>query len=105
MPRSRVMGAGLAGTTSLGVCVNANGAGGNKKQGLSGNVGLGNRTISAVQHRTGSTPAKRNMIYSMSQLSGVGRGKSPFNVPGMFTQKDAGRTVAPFPFVGWCKIA
>ena len=105
MSKSRVMGAGLAGSTNLGVCVNANGAGGNKKQGLARTVGLGMRTISGISHRTDSTPAQRNMIYSMSQLSGVGRGVSPFNIPGMYTKKDAGRTVAPFPFVGWCKIA
>jgi hypothetical protein len=105
MSKSRVMGAGLAGSTNLGVCVNANGAGGSKKQGLARTVGLGMRTISEISHRTDSTPAKRNMIYSMSQLSGVGRGRSPFNIPGMYTHKDAGRTVAPFPFVGWCKIA
>lgn len=96
--RVRVMGAGLASSTALYVSVNANGAGGNKKQGLPGSVGFGTRNISHVQHRTGSTPLSRSMIYSMGQLSGVGRGVSSFNVPGMYTRKDGARTVAPFPF-------
>jgi hypothetical protein len=39
----------------------------------------------------------------MSQLSGVGRGMSPFNVPGTYTKKDSAKIIAPFPFVGWCK--
>jgi hypothetical protein len=103
MGKSRVMGAGLAGSSSLGVCVNASGAGGNKKQGLSGLVGFGNRNVSYVQRRTGSTVVSRSIIYSMGQLSGVGRGVSAFNIPGMYTRKDGAKTVAPFPFVGWCK--
>lgn len=103
MVRGRVMGAGLAGSYALGVCVNANGAGGSKKQGLPGVVGFGNRTVSHVQHRTGSTPYSRSLIFSMSQLSGVGRGMSPFNVPGTYTRKDSAKIIAPFPFVGFCK--
>jgi len=96
--RARVMGAGLAGSTAVFVSVNANGAGGSKKQGLPGLVGFGSRNVSHVQHRTGSTPLSRSMIYSMGQLSGVGRGMSAFNVPGMYTRKDGAKTVAPFPF-------
>ena len=101
--RSRIMGAGHAGAMGLGVCVNANTAGGNKKQGLACVVGFGNRNVTHVQNQTGSTLASRSIIFSMGQLSGVGRGVSPFNVPGMYTRKDGAKTVAPFPFVGWCK--
>lgn len=103
MGRAKVMGAGLAGSTSLGVCVNADGAGGSKKQGLSVVVGMSSTNIRYVENRTGSTAASRSMIYSMGQLSGVGRGVSAFNIPGSYTKKTGAHTVAPFPFVGWCK--
>lgn len=98
--RSRIMGAGLAGATSFGVSVNADGAGGSKKQGLAGMVGFGNlgRSVNHVRRETGSTPLSRSMIYSMGQMSGVGRGVSAFNVPGMYTRKDGARTVEPFPW-------
>lgn len=101
--RSRIMGAGHAGAMGLGVCVNTDNGGGNKKQGLACVVGFGIRNVTHVQTQTASTPLSRSMIYSMGQLSGVGRGMSPFNVAGMYTSKDGARTVAPFPFVGWCK--
>lgn len=99
--RSRIMGAGLAGASTLGVSVNSNTAGGSKKQGLSRLVGLGNlgRVVEKVRTRTGSTVLSRSMIYSMGQLSGVGRGVSAFNIPGMYTHKDGAHTVKPFAFV------
>ena len=85
MGKSRVMGAGFAGATTQNVNVNASSGGGSKKQGLVAMTGFGNRNVRHVRTRAVGIVPDRFKIFYVSQLSGVGRGHSAFNVPGMFT--------------------
>ena len=85
MGKSRMMGAGFAGSLTRRVNVNANSGGGNKKQGLVATTAFGNRTIRHVKTRCVGHPADRFKICFVNQLGGVGRGRSMFNVPGMYT--------------------
>jgi len=85
MGKSRVMVAGFAGASTKNVNVNAPSGGGNKKQGLVSMTGFGNRHVHQIQRRAIGGPKDRFKIFFVSQLSGVGRGHSPFNVSGMFT--------------------
>jgi hypothetical protein len=85
MGKSRMMGAGFAGSLTRRVNVNGNSGGGSKKQGVVATTGFGNRTIRHVRTKCIGDTASRFKICFVNQLSGVGRGKSQFNVPGMFT--------------------
>lgn len=89
--RSRMMGAGFACSSIFLVDPNQNTAGGNKKQGLTSRVGLNSWSDRAVQINANGSVRGRNMIFVVNQLGGVGRGKSQFNVPGSYTNKDGVR--------------
>lgn len=67
--RTRMMGAGLASSTSYNSNVNINVGGGNKKQGITSRVGLDNWANLAVQ--TYSNGHGRNKVFTMNQLGGV----------------------------------
>ena len=98
--RSHMMGAGFACSSLFLVNPNQNTSGGNKKQGLTSRVGLGPWADRAIQINANGSIRGRNMIFIVNQLSGVGRGKSQFNVPGSYATKDGVRkkTVLPtFP--------
>lgn len=77
--RTRMMGAGNAGSTVYNSNVNLDTAGGNKKQGLppfaTASTPWANR---AMQIR--AVGDKRNYIFPMNQLGGIGRAKSQFKV-------------------------
>ena len=71
MSKARVIGACSAGSTIYHCNVNLNTAGGNKKQGLP--FQLDRRTF---QHRTVkrlATGDKRDYIFTMNQIGGIGR--------------------------------
>jgi len=85
MGKSRTMGAGFAGSSTYGVNINAPSGGGNKKSGLISTVGVSSLNISFVRTKTVGSAKERAKICFVNQLSGVGRGRSMFNVPGMFT--------------------
>jgi hypothetical protein len=89
--RSRMMGAGFASSTIFLVYPNQNTAGGNKKQGIVSRVGLNSWSDRAVQINANGSVRGRNMIFVVNQLGGVGRGKSQFNVPGSYSNKDGVR--------------
>jgi hypothetical protein len=82
--KTRMMGAGNAGSTKYKSNVNLNTFGGSKKQGITSRVGLDNWANVAVQ--TYSNGYGRNQLFYMNQLGGIGTGKSMFN--GNFSQKD-----------------
>jgi len=90
------MGAGFAGSTKYSTNVNINTAGGNKKQGLASTIGLD--PFANVAIRTNSYGTKRDYIFTMNQLGGVGAGQSQFNVAGTYTKKDGLAYKAPYEF-------
>jgi len=67
--RTRMMGAGLASSSSYNTNVNLNAGGGDKKQGITSRVGLDNWANIAVQ--TYSNGYGRNKVFTMNQLNGV----------------------------------
>jgi hypothetical protein len=76
--RSKMLGAGLAGSTSRRVSPNLNTAGGNKKQGFAHKVGTSTWASRAVSiHANGQNPT-REFVFCVNQLGGVGVGKSQF---------------------------
>jgi hypothetical protein len=89
--RPNMMGAGFACSSLYVVNPNQNTAGGNKKQGLTSRVGLNPWSDRAVQINANGSVRGRNMIFVVNQLSGVGRGRSQFNVPGSYATKDGVR--------------
>lgn len=92
------LGACGAGSSILGVNVNMNTGGGNKKCGL---VSLTNLPASyvtrAILMRAYVAPRQRKMIYPGNQLGGVGRGRSMFNVVG-FSSADGSAKFPPYEF-------
>jgi hypothetical protein len=76
MGKSRMMGAGNAGSTLYGSNVNLKTCGGNKKQGLSSLVGLDNWANRSVQINSNGQNKSREYVFSMNQLGGVS--SSPF---------------------------
>ena len=89
--RSRMMGAGFASSSIFLVDPNMNTAGGNKKQGLVSRVGLNSWSDRTIQINANGSIRGRNMIFVVNQLGGIGRGKSQFNVPGSYSNKDGVR--------------
>jgi hypothetical protein len=85
MGKSRMMGAGFAGSLTHNINVNGSTGGGSKKQGLVATTGFGNRNIRHVRTKCIGSTADRFKICFVNQLGGVGRGRSAFNVPGMYT--------------------
>jgi hypothetical protein len=80
--RSRIMGAGLASSTSSNINVSLDTFGGNKKQGITSRVGLSNWSNAEIQMR--SNGIGRDRLFCMNQIGGVGRGRSMFNTPGAY---------------------
>jgi len=96
--RGRIMGAGNGGASTLNVNPHLNTAGGFRKEGLTGRVGLGYRSGRRVRIKASDTPYKRNLIFCMNQLGGVGAGHSMFQVAGKFNSPDGAKRCAPHPF-------
>ncbi len=96
--RAKVMGAGFAGSTQSNVNVNANTAGGLKKQGIVSRMGLNNWSNSAVQSQANGSVKGRSSIFFMNQLGGIGRGQSQFMVAGSFAKKRGGKRRMPVAF-------
>ena len=92
--------AGGAGSTVYGVNVNLNTAGGSKKQGLPPFTNTSTPwAMRALLIKANSTPYQRNTIYSMNQLSGVGRGKSEFNIGSAgISHPDGAKRTPPYQF-------
>ena len=84
MGKSRMLGAGFAGSSMYNSNPSANTSGGNKKQGLPVSVGLD--TWSSRVSRNSSFGSNRHRLVYMNQLGGVGAGRSMFNVG--YTHKD-----------------
>ena len=73
MPKSRIMGAGLSGSSAYNISVNSNQGGGNKKGGLPGSIGLGiNFAIRRIKQHAYSSPEQRTHVYCINQIGGVG---------------------------------
>lgn len=69
MSKSRIIGAGCAGSTIYNCNVNLNTAGGNKKQGLPFSLDSPLINHRVIKHSVGN---KRDVIFTMNQLGGVG---------------------------------
>ena len=78
MSKARIIGAGNAGSLGYGANVNLNTAGGTKKQGSPASLGYRPQEIDRVI-KTKATGDKRDFIFSMNQIGGIGRGISPYN--------------------------
>lgn len=97
--RGRIMGAGNGGASSLNVNPHLNTAGGFRKEGLTSRVGLGYRSDRRVRIKSSDTPYKRNLIFCMNQLGGVGAGHSMFRVAGKYNSPDGATRCEPYPYV------
>ena len=97
--RSKVMGAGFAGSTKSNVNVNMNTAGGLKKQGLTSRIGLSHWSNAVVQTHSDGTAKGRSTVFFMNQLGGIGRGQSQFMVAGSFAKKRGVKRRRPFLFM------
>ena len=70
--RSKMMGAGFAGSTKYNLNVNTNTSGGNKKQGLPPYTNASVPwAMRAMLIQANSTPAQRSTVFVMNQLGGV----------------------------------
>ena len=76
--RSKMMGAGLAGSSSRRVNSNLNTAGGSKKQGFASSVGVGAWSQRAIANGANGQNPTHNFVFCVNQLGGVGAGKSQF---------------------------
>jgi hypothetical protein len=76
MSKSRMMGAGNAGSSGYGSNVNARQSGGNALQGL--NVSVGRKNNTPTYYRSYGTTLNRNMVFSINQLGG-GVGKHVYS--------------------------
>ena len=87
MSKARVIGACSAGSTIYNCNVNLNTAGGTKKQGLPFNIDA--QTYNKRNVKIKAT-GKRDYIFTMNQLGGIGRGRYP---------RDGIRPRDPYPYV------
>ena len=84
MPKSRIMGAGLAGATTRDVSVNGCQGGGNKKQGTAFLTGRMDSVFQITSSGGGAatrgraTGTKRHFVFCVNQLGGVGRFRSQY---------------------------
>ena len=97
--RGRIMGAGNGGASKFDVNPHLNTDGGNKKQGLTGRVGLGYRSDRWVQIKSTGTPYQRSLVFCINQLGGVGAGHSMFYVAGKYVSPDGVKRCDPKPYV------
>ena len=96
--RTRMLGAGRAGSTSYGSNVNMIQFG-DKLQGLAPQAThffiSGNGQAGWQNYQTRTNAPKRNYVFCMNQLGGVGRGKSQFKVDGV-NNPDGSKTCHPY---------
>ena len=97
--RTRMLGAGRAGSTAYGSNVNMVQFG-DKLQGLAPQAtqffirsGRGGRN----NYRKRADGDKRNFVFCMNQLGGVGRARSQFKIDGV-NQPDGARACVPYPY-------
>ena len=79
MSKPRIMGAGLAGSTTVDVNVNGNQGGGSKKQGLPGITNMRSSLVFSVNQRAYGTPSSRDKVFYINQLSRVGPKSTMFS--------------------------
>jgi len=89
--RSKMMGAGLASSSSRRVNSNLNTAGGSKKQGYAPSVGLGSWSHRAIALNANGQNPTHNFVFCVNQLGGVGAGKSQFRTAGSAARADGVR--------------
>ena len=98
--KTRMLGAGRAGSTAYGSNVNLIQFG-DRLQGLAPQAThffiSGNGRAGWNQYQTRTYAPKRNFIFCMNQLGGVGAGKSQFKIGGL-NQPDGAKYCAPYPF-------
>jgi hypothetical protein len=87
--RSKVMGAGLAGSLMTDVSVNGNSYGGDKKQGLVSYVGKQNWVNREIKINANGQNNTRQVVFCMNQLGGVGANRSQFNTGTSAAKPDA----------------
>ena len=100
MSRPRTMGAGLAGSMTKKVNVNQVQFG-DKLQGLAPQAThffiAGNGKAGWNNYRTRADGDRRNFVFCMNQLGGVGRAKSQFKIDGV-NQPDGAQRCVPHPY-------
>ena len=79
MSKPRIMGAGLAGSTTVDVNVNGNQGGGSKKQGLPGITNMRSSLVFSVNQRAYGTPVSRDKVFYINQLSTIGPKSTMFS--------------------------
>ena len=98
--KTRMLGAGRAGSTAYGSNVNLIQFG-DRLQGLAPQAThffiSGNGKAGWHQYQTRTYAPKRNFIFCMNQLGGVGAGKSQFKIGGL-NQPDGAKYCAPYPY-------
>ena len=99
--KTRMLGAGRAGSTSYGSNVNLVQFG-NKLQGLAPQAThffiAGNGPAGWVNYQTRTYAPKRNFVFCMNRLGGVGRGKSQFKIGGL-NNPDGSRSCKPYDYI------
>ena len=95
--RTRMMGAGHAGSTVYRTNVNLDTAGGDKKQGLPPFTNAPTPWANQAM-KIRATGTKRNVIFSMNQIGGVGRAKSQFKVGNGINNPDGVRRNNPYVY-------
>ena len=93
MTKTRIIGAGNAGSLAFNANVNLNTAGGTKKQGLPFSINTPRITYPAIARR--ATGDMRNVIFTINQVGGANR-TNHFNGGGVHRR-------APFVFVPFKK--
>jgi hypothetical protein len=95
-----MLGAGRAGSTAYGSNVNMVQFG-DRLQGLTPQAThffiAGNGRAGWQNYQTRTNAPKRNYVYCMNQLGGVGRGKSQFKIDGV-NNPDGSQTCNPYPY-------
>ena len=104
--KTRMLGAGRAGSTAYGSNVNLIQFG-DRLQGLAPQAThffiSGNGKAGWHQYQTRTYAPKRNFIFCMNQLGGVGAGKSQFKIGGL-NEPDGAKYCAPYPYKNKNKI-
>jgi hypothetical protein len=86
--RSKMLGAGLAGSTSRRVNPNLNTSGGSKKQGYASSIGVTTWGSRAISISANGQNEKHDFVFCVNQLGGVGAGKSQFRTAGSAAKPD-----------------
>jgi C1A family cysteine protease len=98
--KTRMLGAGRAGSTAYGSNVNLIQFG-DRLQGLAPQAThffiSGNGKAGWNQYQTRTYAPKRNFIFCMNQLGGIGAGKSQFQIGGL-NHPDGAKYCAPYPY-------